>query len=115
MRVHEAIDLLAALAPDVHKALAAAKAAGVTHVNLDGTLIHTDRVAQPGPNGADLWSSGKHNDHGGNVQALPYLSSFPASSPRYARDANTTPPARRRPPGYYRSSKPSRPSTRSRR
>jgi hypothetical protein len=26
-------------------------------MNLDGTLIHTDRVAMKGPNGADLWWS----------------------------------------------------------
>lgn len=33
-------------------------AAGYTHLNLDGTVIRTDRVAAPGPNGADLWWSG---------------------------------------------------------
>jgi hypothetical protein len=37
--------VLAALAPDLHTALAAAKVADTTHVNLDGRLIHTDRVA----------------------------------------------------------------------
>ena len=56
--LHESIDVLAALAPDLHTALAAAKVAGNTPVNLDGTLIHTDRVATPGPNGADRWWSG---------------------------------------------------------
>jgi hypothetical protein len=62
-RLHEAIDLLAALAPDVHEAILAAKAAGAARLNLDGTLIYTDRVAMKGPNGADLWWSGKHKHH----------------------------------------------------
>jgi hypothetical protein len=44
-RLHEAIDLLAACAPDVHEAILAAKAAGATHLNLDGTLIHVRREA----------------------------------------------------------------------
>jgi hypothetical protein len=52
--LREAIGVLAALAPGVHDALLAAKADGTTHVNLDGTLIHTDRVATRGPNGADV-------------------------------------------------------------
>lgn len=69
--LHEGIDALAARAPDLHTALEAAKAAGHTHVNLDGTLIPTDRVAVPGPTpGVDLWWSGKHKHHGGNIQVL---------------------------------------------
>jgi DDE superfamily endonuclease len=90
--LHEAIDVLAALAPDVHDALLAAKAAGATHVNLDGTLIHTDRVAMRGPNGADLWWSGKHKDHGGNIQVLSHPDGFPAwvSDVRPGREHDTT-------------------------
>jgi hypothetical protein len=80
--LHEGIDVLAAVAPDVHEALCAAKAEGVTHLNLDGTLIHTDRVAARGPNGADLWWSGKHKHHGGNIQVL----SDPAGFPRWVSD-----------------------------
>ncbi len=38
----------------------------LTHLNLDGTVIRTDRVAAPA--GTDLWWSGKHQHHGGNVQ-----------------------------------------------
>lgn len=91
-RLHEAIDLLAAVAPDVHDALAAAKAAGATHVNLDGTFIHTDRIAARGPNGADLWWSGKHKDHGGNIQVLSYPDGFPCwvSEVRPGREHDTT-------------------------
>lgn len=90
--LHEAIDVLAACAPDLHDALLAAKAAGVTHVNLDGTLIHTDRVAARGPNGADLWWSGKHKDHGGNIQVLSYPDGFPCwtSEVRPGREHDTT-------------------------
>lgn len=77
-RLHEGIDVPAALAPHVHEALAAARAGGATHVNLDGTLICTDRVTRKGPNGADLWWSGKHKRHGGNIQVLSYPDGFPA-------------------------------------
>ena len=91
-RLHEAIDLLAALAPDLHQALLAAKAAGSTHLNLDGTLIHTDRVAIKGPNGADLWWSGKHKHHGGNIQVLSHPDGFPCwtSDARPGREHDTT-------------------------
>jgi hypothetical protein len=90
--VHEAIDVLARLAPTIHDALLAALASGSTHVNLDGTLIHTDRVAMLGPNGADLWWSGKHKDHGGNIQVLSYPDGFPCwvSDVRPGREHDTT-------------------------
>jgi DDE superfamily endonuclease len=68
--LHEGIDLLAAHAPDLRHALTAAAAAGLSHVNLDGVVIRTDRVKTPGPNGADLWWSGKHKHHGGNIQVI---------------------------------------------
>jgi hypothetical protein len=59
--LHEGIDVLAAQAPGLHAALLAAKAAGYSHVSIDGTLIETDRVSTPGPTpGVDLWWSGKH-------------------------------------------------------
>ena len=87
--LHEAIDVLAALAPCVHDAL---PAAGATHLNLDGTPIHTDRVAIRGPNGANLWWSGKHKHHGGNIQVLSYPDGFPcrASDVRPGREHDTT-------------------------
>ena len=62
--------MLADHAPDLSTALERAVAAGYTHLNLDGTVIRTDRVAAPGPNKADLWWSGKHKHHGGNVQVI---------------------------------------------
>jgi hypothetical protein len=58
--LHEGIDVLAARRPTLHSALLAAKAAGYSHVNLDGTLVATDRVAAPGPTpGVDLWVVGQ--------------------------------------------------------
>jgi len=67
----EAIAVLAARKPSLHGALLAAKAAGHTHVLLDGTLIYTDRTSTPGPTrGVDLWWSGKHRHHGGYIQVV---------------------------------------------
>jgi DDE superfamily endonuclease len=69
--LHEGIDALAAHAPDLHQVLEAGKAAGWTHVVLDGTLIRTDRCRATNPDtGHDLWFSGKHHTHGGNVQIV---------------------------------------------
>jgi hypothetical protein len=69
--LHEAIDLLAAAAPSLPGALLAARMAGHTHVNIDGTQIHTDRSKAAGPTARiDLWWSGKHRHHGGNVQVV---------------------------------------------
>jgi hypothetical protein len=68
--LHEGLTVLADHAPDLSTALERAAAAGFTHLNLDGTVIRTDRVTAPGPNSADLWWSGKHRHHGGNVQVI---------------------------------------------
>jgi hypothetical protein len=47
--LHEGIAVLAARKPSLHTALLAAKMAGHTHINVDGTLIHIDRCRIPGP------------------------------------------------------------------
>jgi hypothetical protein len=79
--LHEGIDVLAALTPDLHEVLAAGKAAGWTHVTLDGTLIITDRCRMPNPDtGHDLWYSGKHRAHGGNVQIICDPDGFPVAA-----------------------------------
>lgn len=89
--VHEGIDVLAARAPEMAEAMAAAKAAGHGHLNLDGTVVATDRCSHPGPNGADLWWSGKHKQHGGNVQVLSDPTGWPIwVSPTSVPAANTT-------------------------
>jgi hypothetical protein len=78
--LHEGIDVLAAQAPGLHEVLEAGKAAGWTHVVLDGTLIRTDRCRTPNPGtGHDLWFSGKHRAHGGNVQIVFDPAGFPVA------------------------------------
>lgn len=78
--LHEGIDVLAAQAPDLHEVLEAGKAAGWSHVTLDGTLIPTDRCRARNPDtGHDLWYSGKHAEHGGNVQVVCDPGGFPAA------------------------------------
>jgi hypothetical protein len=93
VRLHEGIDVLAAQAPNLHGALLAAKTAGYSHVNIDGTLIEADRVAAPGPaEGVDLWWSGKHHTHGGNVQVITVPDGWPiwTSQVRPGREHDTT-------------------------
>lgn len=89
----EAVDVLAARRPSLRGALLAAKAAGYSHVIVDGTLIHTDRIATPGPTaGVDLWWSGKHRHHGGNIQAVSAPDGWPlwTSEVRPGREHDTT-------------------------
>ena len=91
--LHEGIDVLADRAPGLHGALLAAKAAGYSHVNIDGMLIETDRVSTPGPTpGVDLWWSGKHANHGGNVQVVTVPDGWPiwTSDVRPGREHDTT-------------------------
>ncbi|XVS61334.1 transposase family protein [Actinosynnema sp. CA-299493] len=67
----EGVAVLAARGPSLHGALLAARTAGYSHVIVDGTLMHTDRISTPGPTaGVDLWWSGKHRRHGGNIQVV---------------------------------------------
>jgi len=89
----EAVAVLAARRPALHGALLAAKAAGHSHVILDGTLIATDRSCRPGPTpGVDLWWSGKHKHHGGNVQVLSAPDGWPlwTSGVRPGREHDST-------------------------
>jgi hypothetical protein len=54
--LHEGITVIAGQAPGLTSALLAAKMAGYSHVNIDDTLIETDRCRTPGPTiGVDLW------------------------------------------------------------
>jgi len=90
--LHEGIDVLAEQAPGLAEVLEEAKTSGITHLNLDGTVVRTDRVSTPGPNGADLWWSGKHKHHGGNVQVLSDPDGWPlwTSPVRPGREHDTT-------------------------
>jgi hypothetical protein len=85
--------VLAAQAPGLHSVLLAAKMAGYGHLNIDGTLIETDRCRTPGPTpGVDLWWSGKHDNHGGNVQVITAPDGWPlwTSPVRPGREHDTT-------------------------
>jgi hypothetical protein len=91
--LHEGIGALATRAPNLHGALLAATAAGYGHVGIDGVLIGTDRVSTPGPApGVDLWWSGKHANHGGNVQVITVPDGWPiwTSDVRLGREHDTT-------------------------
>ncbi|NJQ05571.1 transposase family protein [Streptomyces lonarensis] len=61
--IAEAVEVLAALAPSLAKA--ARTASAKAFVLLDGTLLPTDRIAADRP-----FYSGKHKEHGMNVQVL---------------------------------------------
>jgi hypothetical protein len=91
--LHEGIDALAQRKPSLHAALLAAKLAGHTHINVDGTLLATDRCHLPGPTPAvDLWWSGKHHHHGGNIQVVSTPDGWPiwTSDVRPGREHDTT-------------------------
>jgi hypothetical protein len=63
--VNETVDLLAARAPKLRRAVRDAKKAGCAYVVADGTLIAIDRVAADRP-----FYSGKHKRHGMNLQVI---------------------------------------------
>lgn len=109
----EVIAVLATRRPSLRGALLAAKAAGHTHVILDGTLIHTDRIGTPGPTrGVDPWWSGKHRHHGGNVQVGSAPDGWPlwTSGVRPGREHDTT--AARADPDLLEEIRASRPPSR---
>jgi DDE superfamily endonuclease/Helix-turn-helix of DDE superfamily endonuclease len=63
--VNETVELLAARAPKLRKAVRDAKKKGHAYVVVDGTLIAIDRVAADRP-----FYSGKHKRHGMNLQVI---------------------------------------------
>jgi hypothetical protein len=89
----EGIAVLAARRPSLHGALLVAKAAGHSHVIVDGILMYTDRISTPGPTrGVDLWWSGKHRHHGGNIQVVSAPDGWPlwTSGVRPGREHDTS-------------------------
>jgi hypothetical protein len=75
--LREALDVIAAHAPELTEVLAPGKAAGWAFVCLDGTLIETTRSSARSAAGHDIWCSGKHHTHGGSIQVLTDPSGFP--------------------------------------
>ena len=69
-------------------------------MTVDGTLIRTDRCHAPGPTAradrpdrrVDLWWSGKHAAHGGNIQVIAAPDGWPlwTSEVRPGREHDTT-------------------------
>ena len=56
-------------------------------------MIYTDRTCTPGPtSGVDLWWSGKHKHHGGNIQVMSAPDGWPLwiSEVRPGREHDTT-------------------------
>ncbi len=104
--LHEGIDVLAAATPGLRGALPAARAAGHSHVTVDGTLIRTDRCHVAGATArtdrcgrrVDLWWSGKHAAHGGNVQVIAAPDGWPIWTSDVRPAASTTPPPCAAPP-----------------
>lgn len=75
--LHEAIDVIAAQAPDLPEVLAAGRQAGWAYVCVDGTLITSTRTSTRSVAGHDLWYSGKHHSHGGNIQVVTDPTGYP--------------------------------------
>ena len=76
--LHEAIDVIGVHAPTLQEVLDKAIAEDWPFVCLDGTLVPTDRIAAINPDtGNDLWYSGKHKQHGANVQVLQDPTGYP--------------------------------------
>jgi len=77
----EVIEVLADEAPDLREALERARAEGLPHVILDGTVIGCDRCTEPAISVTgeviDRWYSGKAHAHGGNIQAVIAPDGFP--------------------------------------
>jgi hypothetical protein len=91
--LHETVGVLAARAPKLESALLAAKTAGYSHVDIDGTVIETDRCRTPGPTpGVDRWWSAKHHNHGGNIQVITAPDGWPIWTSAVRPAVSTTPP-----------------------
>lgn len=74
---HEAVDVIAEHAPDLADVLERARLEGWSHIELDGTLIPTTRLSVRTERGNDAWYSGKHKQHGGNLQVIYDPHGFP--------------------------------------
>ena len=75
--VHEAIDVIADHAPELPEVLARGQQQGWAFVCLDGTLIPSTRSSAQSEAGHDIWYSGKHKRHGGNIQVLTGPTGYP--------------------------------------
>lgn len=75
--LHEAIEVIAEQAPGLPEVLQSGRQAEWAFVALDGTLLETTRSSTKSAAGHDLWYSGKHKTHGGNIQVVTDPTGFP--------------------------------------
>ena len=75
--LHEGIDVIAEKAPTLPQVLERGTTQDWPFVALDGTLVPTTKIATRGAGAADLWWSGKHAQHGGNLQVLTGPDGYP--------------------------------------
>ena len=75
--LHEAIDVIAEHAPQLQDVLTTGARHGWAFLCVDGTLIQTTRLSARSVAGHDLWYSGKHRQHGGNIQVVSDPTGFP--------------------------------------
>lgn len=75
--LHEGITVIAARSPDLHQVLHRGVVEEWGFVCLDGTLIPATRSSERSENGHDIWYSGKHKRHGGNIQVLTGPTGYP--------------------------------------
>src|SRR5436190_11113012 len=91
--LQEGIDVLAAQAPSLHGALLAAKAAGCSHVIIDGALIETDRVSTPDPLPESIYGGrGNTTTTAATSRSSPPLTAGRSGPSRCDPAASTTPP-----------------------
>jgi hypothetical protein len=91
--LHETIGVLAARAPKLESALLAAKMAGYSHGNIDGTIIEIDRCSTPGPTpGVDLWWSKNTTTTAATSRSSPLRTAGRCGPLHCAPAGNTTPP-----------------------
>lgn len=91
--LHEGLTVLAAHAPNLHSVLLAAKTAGYAHVNIDGTLIKTDRCRTPDRHPA--WTCGGRESTritAGTCRSSPPRTAGPCGPHPCVPAVNTTPP-----------------------
>ena len=91
--LHEGLTVIADQAPGLSSVLPAANMAGYAHVNIDGTLIETDRCRTPGPTpGVDLWWSGNTTTMAAMSRSSPPPDGWPlwTSPVRPCREHDTT-------------------------
>lgn len=90
--LHEAIDVIAEQAPDLHEVLTRGRQQGWSHVCLDRTLVEIDRVGARAEASHHLWCAGKHRTQGGNIQIVADPSGSPSGRRRWNRAAPMTSP-----------------------